>query len=579
MALANLTVGADLDAAFRAETPAPLAVLKIRVTGTVIELDPEGGAAAAAAADPSATLESLFAQLHAEAVAAKDATEAAKRASMWLLRQGPGGEGKWTLLRCARQRARGGARAVALCDVDASLLPRSCVPDDVHPKTKMMYAAARDDTKRSLDPARFSHDYHVVEAEDVTAAAFADWADRRRETAMSAAERRAAEDSREAAAGARSGPVKAMAMGTVPFELGADAQAALTELLAGGAAAAAGSGGGGGAASLGAVALSVTSAGVGSAAGVAAADALAGGAPALAAWMEGVVEATASGGVREPRFFALRLGAGRLGEAATAPEGGSGGGAEEATLPVIVHAALVFHCPEASAPRTRMLYASAKAGLASAAERLGLSFARTVETRDADDLQVSCPPSGEGVLQSYPARTIMRTPNRSPARPSSSPRQRTPSRTCSACTRRSGAQRPLPPQRLQRPPRPRLRPSARQARTTRGPRPRPAASRCRAWGALPCPGSAAGRPCALSARGTCGPRLPAAPRPSAAAESSAWTRSSLRASRRQRRRRSPATSRRATISVASSLEATRLFRSLLGQGAARRASKSEARPA
>lgn len=100
MALANLTVGADLDAAFRAETPAPLAVLKIRVTGTVIELDPEGGAAAAAAAEPSATLETVFAQLHAEAVAAKDAVEAAKRASMWLLRQGPGIEGKWTLLRC-----------------------------------------------------------------------------------------------------------------------------------------------------------------------------------------------------------------------------------------------------------------------------------------------------------------------------------------------------------------------------------------------------------------------------------------------------------------------------------------------
>ena len=66
------------------------------------------------------------------------------------------------------------------------------MPDDVHPKTKMMYAAARDDTKRALDPARFSHDYHVVETEDVTAAAFAEWSDRRRETAMSAQELRAA---------------------------------------------------------------------------------------------------------------------------------------------------------------------------------------------------------------------------------------------------------------------------------------------------------------------------------------------------------------------------------------------------
>lgn len=100
MAAANLVVAADLDAAFRVESDAPLVVLKVRVSGTNIELDPSGDAAAAAAAEGSATIETVFAQLHAEALAARDATEAARRACMWLLRRGTGPDAKWTLIRC-----------------------------------------------------------------------------------------------------------------------------------------------------------------------------------------------------------------------------------------------------------------------------------------------------------------------------------------------------------------------------------------------------------------------------------------------------------------------------------------------
>ena len=47
---------------------------------------------------------------------------------------------------------------------------RSCVPDSVHTKTKMMYAAVCDDIKRALGLTRFAPNYHVVDAED--------WSDR-----------------------------------------------------------------------------------------------------------------------------------------------------------------------------------------------------------------------------------------------------------------------------------------------------------------------------------------------------------------------------------------------------------------
>jgi hypothetical protein len=112
--------------------------------------------------------------------------------------RGTGSEAKWRLLRYANsagvlsQRLRGFHKCIPSA--------RSCVPDTVHPRTKMMYAAARDDIKRALDASRFAPDYHVTDAEDLTWAEFTAWADRSdREASMSHHERVAAADVREQA--------------------------------------------------------------------------------------------------------------------------------------------------------------------------------------------------------------------------------------------------------------------------------------------------------------------------------------------------------------------------------------------
>lgn len=104
----------------------------------------------------------------------------------------------------------------------------SYVPDDIHPKSKMMVAAARDDVKKALDAARFTPDYHITDADDLTLAAFRMWGDRSdRQSAMSQMEimkERVIEESN--AARIMSGTRMAV-VATVPFKMGAEVGEAL----------------------------------------------------------------------------------------------------------------------------------------------------------------------------------------------------------------------------------------------------------------------------------------------------------------------------------------------------------------
>jgi Cofilin/tropomyosin-type actin-binding protein len=93
------------------------------------------------------------------------------------------------------------------------------VPEGVHPKTKMLLAAARDDVKRNLEASRFSPDYAVTEKEDLTAKAYLEWRNRDRQSAMSSREIMMQTVMAETnAARMNSGP-KMAGMAQVPFKL------------------------------------------------------------------------------------------------------------------------------------------------------------------------------------------------------------------------------------------------------------------------------------------------------------------------------------------------------------------------
>ena len=65
----------------------------------------------------------------------------------------------------------------------------SYVPDNIHPKIKMLFAAARDDVKKSLDASRFLPDWHVTEIDEVNIKTYDEFRNRNRASAMSNTER------------------------------------------------------------------------------------------------------------------------------------------------------------------------------------------------------------------------------------------------------------------------------------------------------------------------------------------------------------------------------------------------------
>ena len=154
MAKAGLTIDAGLksawDAAEAGGESEPVQFLAVAVEGSSVALR---GEIARGAGD----VEAAFARLSAAALAPPSGP------GLFLLRGGASG-GRWVLV--------------------------SYVPEETHPKTKMLLAAARDDVKRALGgSARFGADYHVSEAGDLTAAAYAAWQSRDRESAMSEGEK------------------------------------------------------------------------------------------------------------------------------------------------------------------------------------------------------------------------------------------------------------------------------------------------------------------------------------------------------------------------------------------------------
>ena len=153
MAKAGLTIDARLKAAWDAAEAGgeePVQFLAVAVEGSSVHLRGE-------VSRGTGDVDAVFALLSAAALAP------------------PGGPGLFLL----RNASSGGRWALV-----------SFVPEETHPKTKMLLAAARDDLKRELGGAsRFGADYHVSEASDLTATAYAAWQSRDRESAMSESEK------------------------------------------------------------------------------------------------------------------------------------------------------------------------------------------------------------------------------------------------------------------------------------------------------------------------------------------------------------------------------------------------------
>jgi hypothetical protein len=247
----------------------------------------------------------------------------------------------------------------------------SWTPDGTHPRAKMLYASARDDIKRALGASRFEPDYHVSDLAELSAASFAEWRRRDREGAMTGREIAQAEVSRVVNSERSSLPVRVATMTKMAFRTEDDLKAALARFASpatggdgdadGAAAAAAASAAaaqgwlevrvGGGAAADGPA--SPTASGAGETL------ALAGSGPET----EAAAVADRIAASVEPRFFL-----------ATPTPPGTG---------VVV---LVYHCPESSKPKQRMLYSTAKAAVVEAAAAAGVVVGKVVETRDKDDV-------------------------------------------------------------------------------------------------------------------------------------------------------------------------------------------------
>jgi hypothetical protein len=235
----------------------------------------------------------------------------------------------------------------------------SWTPEGVHPRAKMLYASARDDVKRALGASRFEPDYHVGEVSELNAGSFASWRVRDREDAMTSnelvqAETRKAVNSERAAA-----PRMVATMTKVPFRT----EDALKEALA--SFAATGEGSGGASSSKGWVEIAVSSAGAAtpggpppspsSAAGPAETISLVARGEDVDASVLAERVAGASSSSHEPRFFLL-----------TPSPPGNGA------------VVLIYHCPEGSKPKARMLYSTAKAAVTELASQLGVAVAKVV---------------------------------------------------------------------------------------------------------------------------------------------------------------------------------------------------------
>jgi hypothetical protein len=283
----------------------------------------------------------------------------------------------------------------------------SFVPEGVHPKSKMLYASARDDLRRNLPGASecLGADYHASEVSELSAAAFAVWAKRDATEAMSSRELQAADIKKTINAERAAMPVRAVgSMQKVPFVLGDSLKQALggfkgmpsgapalrwLEVRVGSAAASGSSGGGGGGGGIAEV-LELASSGA-----------------------EGEVKALTAvvwqPAAAEPRFFitmpmcsssSSSSGSGSgSGAAASSPEptaasegaeGGSGSAAEASAPahPVL----LIYHCPEGSKPKARMQYSTAKTALQDSLASEGVVIAKTVSlARPAPNFPNSSP--------------------------------------------------------------------------------------------------------------------------------------------------------------------------------------------
>lgn len=269
------------------------------------------------------------------------------------------------------------------------------VPEGVHPRGKMHAATARDAIRNAVGLEHFvAGEFHATELSELTLGAFHDWRHTDKRSSMSQREREQADVEESVKAAQAAMPSRVATMQAVPIRTDAVLEGLLqamksTALPFAAASSSAGSGTSPSGAAASAAGEGGMSAGaLGSPGG--AAGAAAGGVSATAVnWIQIQVIPTSPGGsetivsgghghqsehaalmphltttssaadgderASEPRFYLVRP---------TPPGNGS--------------VLMIYHCPELSKPKQRMLYSTAKAAVMEAAVKAGLPVARTV---------------------------------------------------------------------------------------------------------------------------------------------------------------------------------------------------------
>jgi hypothetical protein len=272
------------------------------------------------------------------------------------------------------------ARSAAAKWTVISYVPEAAL---VKPRVKMLYAAAREDVKRTLDATRFTPDYHTTEVSELTLAAFESWSRRDASDAMSSEERAKREENTRAALSRGALGRTAAAMAAVPFSLGSAVRDTLL-VLHGQASPSDGA----------------EAAGADGRAAAAGSGAIAGGGGIGWAHIrirpeDEQLHVTATGPEThadahvgslshdQPTFLVCRLPPHTPAAVGDAADGAAAAGA--APLPPAT--AFVYHCPENAPPRLRMLYSTAKQRVVESAAAAGVKFTRVLEVRDADELR------------------------------------------------------------------------------------------------------------------------------------------------------------------------------------------------